>query len=161
MSTYVGPYMVVMNLVDNKSDFVMKCTTPGCPNRRSKVDSKFCPECGKEPKRCEVPRKEPITPYTVLDEGGVDNLDQPHAGGCEIYKDRSILIPRGGAPSKIKIDCSNYGSGSGAYPMPSDEVKNSDLEWFKKTYIKEITLLDEKFGKENITYDWGVVISWA
>ena len=61
-------------------------------------------------------------------------------------------------PASIEIDAEQGGV---ADLTDIEARKKKHIEWFKKTYSKEIAYMKEMFGNMNAVVKWGVVNYWS
>lgn len=160
---YIGPYLIVKNKKEEIFDDKFFCINKSCDSYDKKVKTKFCPECGKEPEKVTTSKFEDYSAQDFVmnynDCEWENELYFPHDGGVEMFKDKCIAIPNDheDRPRYIDIDDDS----SGVYPFLSEQDMLNDMNWFKEHYKHVFDKVEEEFGKENMEFGYGLVVSYS
>lgn len=153
--TYIGPYFVVNHIEHNEEITERKCNRSDC-NKKNTIranDIKFCPSCGGEITEHKRVNKILASINRLIDDEKMfDDLYVVHAGGTEMYNDRSVIIPRAENFNRL----SDFGPRDCGYFDMDGENMTEDMEKLKQMNEQHISKASE-FG---FTFEckWGMVI---
>ena len=150
--TTIGPYLEITGKLTTTEIKIKR----ECPKHRQLKQSelKFCGYCGTGIESVDVPFEKEVYPKNILNATDFeDNLFSPNGM-------TSILLPNDSPDDDIDWDAEEGGA-LNLFSIEMDELKKTQIIWFKKTYEDEITLLREKYGHNNVQIRWGVVSYWS
>lgn len=162
LTTYLGPYVLCKT---HKVEEVRKkraCSNTACSKYESEVwdkSTQFCPSCGSG-----ILERE----YTVT----VANVNRNEVQ-CDLLRE-ALVVPAGDEMWQMMKDqdfhiwISNYGNiaprrfsnnpreGSHFSPI-TPEIMVSESDAFYARFEKEIQILRQEYGEENVSLGWGMV----
>lgn len=154
---HIGPFLVAKGTVKEKfKERGNGCVNKKCGKYHQASSGKFCKECGKEIGEYK---------YTTVETYNADNLlrnvdefeddlvyTDPMCG-----KDYTFISNKRApfdTPARDNID-------EGGNISLSTINPEKEMEWFRKTFSKQISFLKEKLGDKNVFVDWGVIVWYS
>jgi hypothetical protein len=157
-ATYLGPYIVCKTEIEDAKATMKSCTNVKCKTYKQERwgAKKFCDECGQKIGEIEISVKQNKVDTNVLS----DELNE------------AMTVPSGDSfhdltrDNKIDIWYGNRQDGIGISFDPKDEVMYEEFESntikvqiddFVKEYAKELEIIKNAYGAENVSVKWGLI----
>lgn len=152
-NTFVGPYVEVYSPEKQSTEEYHSCPNKKCVNHTKPISDGYCSKCGTKIERMERACMEKID-FDCYDEFPDYSLEEVittyKPTDCEDYiyfvngnKHAIGIILDGNDVSVNQID---------------EKTPQAESELFKNKLNKEITRLQEVFGKDNVKIKWGVLV---
>lgn len=147
--TTIGPYLQIKGKLEKKIPKIRRA----CPNHPNRVtNDKYCSLCGKEVESQEYVETLQLNARDVYYKSDIYEDDVLY-----FPEHHDTILPNISVPHKISladehntVDLSNATS-----------IIDLQLEWFRKTYAKEIEMFTKEFGEDKVTIGWGVVTYYS
>ncbi len=147
--TYLGPYIeVIYKKKEKQSDYCR--SQSDCPNSKDP----YCPKCGlDQSKRFHTYN---VTPEFYSMFGDSRETLTPIDKGAEC-EEAGFMVEN--LQPNTSLTPRDF---SGQYNWDSEDFNiEGEKDWMEKTFAKEIEILNEKFGKENVDVRWGYFTGWS
>lgn len=151
--------MVINNKTVDSVRSETMCVSDTCVKKNKKTTSKFCPDCGQEIQRVDFPVKKTIDAGNFLYQKFGYSDDMCCLG--ELIKNKTVMIPNGqkGRPCRVdSIEC-DYGSPSATNLSVVDQ--KADIDWLRSKFNQAFATCRVEFGEDNVSFEWGVIVSWS
>lgn len=147
----LGAYMTIKIPAVSKEQGFRSCGNPVCSNHKKTLSSSFCDKCG----GTVVTLTKTISSHFDLSSFLCEDLGETLFECRQLFNIKTelhLVLPN--RKNNKGIEISAYDDG---FQAISPSQRTDDIGWFYETYQKEITILNEKFGEENIEVLWGIV----
>lgn len=153
-SIHIGPYLQVKRTDGHKEVQIRQC--PNCTDK-PKRHTDFCQDCGTRT----VIEKVLIPELTsVLDlmhkESYLSKYENDLVHARTFNPEFEYVFPNHRVPDGIEFE---YGD-AGATPITPDRSAR-ELMWFITEYADHIKMFREFFGDDNVTIEWGIIVTYS
>lgn len=149
---YVGPYVEINNPVQDTETKYHSCSNSKCQMRKKEMSSQFCPHCGAKVTLQSFPTKKRSDMYDACEKVGID-------------ENLFFRAPMEGISDKLFLTCNqkllpretNFASWEEGVTEMEDIDVAKEKAAFDDIYHKDMELLREFFGRDNVIVKWGVL----
>lgn len=147
-NVFIGPYIKVYSPEIDTVEEYHTCPNVNCKNHKQDVAKGFCPKCGTRIER---------TTRIIEEQVSFDYYDELGGNFNEITDYNNPSNYNRIFTSDIGVE-TFFDSDFEEIPMNETNLL-SDINLLKTKYVKEISRIEEVFGKENVLILWGAILS--
>ena len=157
MSCYLGPYVCCNFEKEKKETIVKSCPNKKCAKFHQKNEwSKFCPDCGSKIEKNSIFYLKSVVDVNFVEKLLRRTLYFPRGDGKWMDNNYHIWIPIYSPESCSRKWFSEEKIETKLEYIPIDnELISSELQLFQDCFNKEIKILMDRYGKNNVKFKWG------
>jgi hypothetical protein len=157
-TTYVGPHVVCKLGKKTVSEKIRSCTNASCEQHKRAASSKFCSKCGSPIDKVEIPKEvDTVNAHNVrMDLLGEALYDVPGDDFHFWMRDNNthIWLANRKVPDTRSFSFDRHEIQN--IPLTT-EIIAAETEKFVNFYEKELFILRQEYGEENVSVVWGLI----
>lgn len=160
-SEYLGPYIECQTTKVAAQKQIRACVTDGCSHKNKYVydsSTKFCPNCGGPIQNTliDVEMTAVADPRQLCEDEGFA-IGAFMGEAWDVDETTHIFVPERPGPRVLSVDVD--ATGILADIEATDIIQ--ERAWIETSFARELGVLREKYGTDNVSVRWGLLVTYS